>query len=97
MTVFILSMIIIELINNYKEAYDYYDRNNEEKLNQLLKENLIIRNNYKDILNKYNFDLAKEEIESNNLEEIYFKIKVVYLLYPLVKDGGGTLTEIINI
>ena len=86
LTVFILSMIIIELINNYKEAYDYYDRNNEEKLNQLLKENLIIRNNYKDILNKYNFDLAKEEIESNNLEEIYFKIIISLIVEEKLKN-----------
>ena len=73
LTNFILSMIIIELINNYKEAEDFYDVKYENKLNEICEENLKIRNSY-DALNKYNFDLNIKEIESNNLEEIYSQI-----------------------
>ena len=71
---FILSMIVIELVNNYKQAEDFYDDNRyENKLKEIYEENVKIRNSYNS-LNKYNFDLNIKEIESNNLEEIYSQI-----------------------
>ena len=81
LTNFILSMIVIELINNYKEAEEFYDFKFENQLNEIYEENLKIKNSYH-ALNQYNFDLNIKEIESNNLEDIYSKI-----ILSLIQEG----------
>ena len=95
LTIFMLSMIIIQLIDNYKQAVDYYDSSYEEKLNQMNEENLKIRNNYKNILNKYNFDLNIKEIKSSNLEEIYSKIIISLIVEEKIKNYEYS-TDILN-
>ena len=78
LTNFILSMIVIELINNYKEAEDFHDVKFDNKLNEIYEENIKIRNGY-NALNKYNFMLNIKDIESNNLEEIFSQI-IIFLI-----------------
>ena len=72
---FILSMIIIELINKYKESENFYDIKFENKLNDIFEENINIRDNY-NALNKYNFYLNIKYIKSNNIEFIYSQIVI---------------------
>ena len=84
LTMFILSMIIIELITNYKNADDYYDCNCEEKLNKIYKENETIRNKYN--LKEYNLDINKKDIESNNLEEIYSQIIISLIIKEKIQN-----------
>ena len=64
---FILSMIIMELINNYNTSEAYYDERYENELREIYKENEKIKDE-KNLLKKYNldFNLTSQEIKSNN-------------------------------
>ena len=77
----ILSMIVIELINNYREADDYYDSRFDTQLNQIYEENEKIKSDF-NFLNDYNIKISEKEIEKNNIEGIYLTI-----ISSLIKDG----------
>ena len=47
-------MIIIELIDNYRNAQDFYEEIYEDKLKIMYEENKIIRDNFIDSYNIYN-------------------------------------------
>ena len=85
---FILSMIIMELINNYKTSDDYYDEKYENELNEIYEENKKIRDE-KNLLKQYNFDfdLSNEEIKHTNLEAIYAKIIISLLKEEKLEDN----------
>ena len=82
---FILSIIVIELINNFKSSDIFCDNNNEKKLNNIYIENEKIKNDFIN-LNKNNFNLNKNEVESNDLEEIYLKIIISLIKDERLKD-----------
>ena len=90
LTCFILSMIIIELIDNYRNAEDFYEEIHEDKLRKMYEENKKIRDNF--INSNNNFDLNKKEVTLNNIEEIYSKILISLITkekfknYELSKD-----------
>ena len=75
LTCFILSMIILELIDNYKNSEDFYEDIHENKLNAIYEENKQIRDNFINTNNNY-YDLNKNQITSNNIEAIYSKIVI---------------------
>ena len=79
----ILSLIIIELINNYRNADDFYDTKYEKQLELLEKENETIKNN-DTIIIKYN--LNHEDIKYNNIEEIYIQIIISLIKEEKLKD-----------
>ena len=77
----ILSMIVIELINNYREADDYYDSRFDTQLKQIYEENEKIKSDL-NFLNDYNIKISEKEIEKNNIEGIYLTI-----ISSLIKNG----------
>ena len=85
---FILSMIIMELINNYNTSEDYYDERYENELHEIYEENEKIRDE-KNLLKKYNldFNLTRQEIKRNNLEAIYAKIIISLLKEEKLEDN----------
>ena len=76
-------MIVLELINNYREADDYYDSSYEAKLGEIYEENKKekIRSGFY-FFNEYNIELNNREIENNNIEKIYLTI-----IISLIKKG----------
>ena len=88
---FILSMIIIELINNYILSDEYYDETYKSELDSIHKENEKIKNDYL-LSNKNNFNLEKNEIKNNDLEYIYSKI-----IISLIKEEKLVDNEFVDI
>ncbi len=70
---FILSTIVMELIDNYNLSDEFYDETYKNELDSIYEENNKIKNNYY-LLHKNNFNLNENEIKNNNIEEIYSKI-----------------------
>ena len=95
---FILSIIVIELINNYKQAEDFIDNKYENKLNEIYEENLKIRNNY-NALNKYSFYLNIKDIESYNLEDIYSQIIISLIKEEKLEnyEYSNNIFELLNL
>ena len=83
-TSFILSMIIIQLISNFKETDDY-DKSNEEQINQIEKENIKIRNRF-NFLGELNMNINEALIKDNNIEEIYLNIIISLLEKEKLED-----------
>ena len=71
-TSFILSMIIIQLIINYRQI-DNYDESNEEQLKKIEEENIKIRSRFK-FSGELNMNINEKLIKDNNIEEIYLYI-----------------------
>ena len=95
LTIFILSMIIMELIKNYKSCDEFYDESCENQLEAIYEENKIIRNDY--LANNDNFDLKNQEIESNNLEEIYSKIIISLIRKERIKNYEYTKNILVQL
>ena len=74
LTIFVFSMIIMELIKNYRESDVYDEENEEEIVNKLYEENKKIRDGVKDVLNNLNLKLTEEYLEDNMISEIYIEI-----------------------
>ena len=70
----ILSKIIIELANDYKETFDYFNNEDEKKYNKIINDNLNIIQNYNNLIKELDIIWTKEDICSKNLEEIYILI-----------------------
>ena len=83
-TSFILSMIIIQLISNFKET-DNYDKSNEEQLKIIEKENIKIRNCF-NFSGELNMNINEKLIEDNNIEEIYLNIIISLLEKEKLED-----------
>ena len=85
---FILSMIIMELINNYNNSDEYYDESYEGELHEIYEENKQIKNGT-NLLKKYNYDfnLTNEEIQYNNIEVIYAKIIISLFKEEKLEDN----------
>ena len=74
LTSFILSMIILELIDNYRNAEDFYEEIYEDSLKNIYEDNKNIRDNFIDSNNYFN--LNKKEVTLNSIEEIYSNILI---------------------
>ena len=76
LTNFILAIIIIELVNNYKstELYDEYNEQENEILNQICEENQNIKFKVTDELKRMNLKISQDCIEDNMISEIYIDI-----------------------
>lgn len=83
-TSFILSMVIIQLISNFKET-DNYDKSNEEQLKIIEKENIKIRNCF-NFSGELNMNINEKLIEDNNIEEIYLNIIISLLEKEKLED-----------
>ena len=73
LTALIISMLIIDLIKNYRGASISYDDNNEKDLNQINDENIKIRDSF-NFKNELNIKLNTKPIKSNNVEELYLNL-----------------------
>ena len=73
----LLSKIVIELIDNYKEADIYYNEEYEKELNEMFEENKKVSDI--NIINRNELKLIKKAIELNNIEEIYYNIIIILL------------------
>ena len=71
-TSFILSMMINQLISNFKET-DYYNETNIKQLSQIEEENFKIRISF-NFSDELNMNINEELIKDNNIEEIYLNI-----------------------
>ena len=67
----IMSKIIIELTNNYKEINDCYGDKNEEELNKIIEKNETIIKNY---IECFESDLPINKFLQQKIDEIYIKI-----------------------
>ena len=76
---FLLSRIIMELIDNYKGADEFYNYIHEKRINEIYEENKKVMNI--SLLTRFNFNLIKKEVESNALEEIYS-----FIIISLIKE-----------
>ena len=83
-TSFILSMIIIQLINNFKET-DNYNESDEKKLKKIEKDNIKIRNSF-NFPGELNMNINENLIKDNNIEEIYLNIIISLLENEKLED-----------
>ena len=83
-TSFILSMIINQLISNFKET-DYYNESNEKQLKQIEKDNIKISNSF-NFLGELNININEKLIKDNNIEEIYLNIIISLLEKEKLED-----------
>ena len=83
----ILSKIIIELIEYYKNLDDYYPEKEEKELNQIKEENDNIIKENNNYIKQIGLDLTK------SIDEIYIKI-IIFLIYP---NNSKNYNEIYNI
>ena len=74
LTIFVFSIIILQLIDNYKETIMYEEKKDDEVLDALYEENNRIKNESKNILKRMNLNISDENIEENMLSEIYVEI-----------------------
>ena len=81
----ILSKIILDMINAYKEFEHYNEDNDETQLNN-------IENKSKNIID-VNIKKIKPEFESKNIEEFYIKI-IKYLLTNTSEDFSSILEQL---
>ena len=83
-TSFVLSMIIIQLINNFKET-DNYNESDEKQLKQIEKDNIKIRNSF-NFPSELNMNINEKLIKDNNIEEIYLNIILSLLENEKLED-----------
>ena len=97
LTNFILAMIIIELINNFKgtELYDEENDSVNESLNQIYEENINIRDDAKNELSRMNLKINEEYIEENMISEIYIEI-IKSLIENKKLDNYEHCSDILN-
>ena len=74
LTIFVFTIIILQLIANYKDTDMYEQENDDEALDELCEENKKIKNESKSILKSMNLNISDENIENNMLSEIYVEI-----------------------
>ena len=91
---FILSLIIIELIDNYKSIEEFYDKDNEEQLKKIYeKTNNIINNFFNE--NELNLELKKNKIKNKNIDVIYSEILISLIKNEKIQDYEYTV-DILN-
>ena len=73
LTTLIISMLIIDLIKNYRGASVVYDDSYEKDLSQINDENIKIRDSF-NFKKELNIELNKKQIKSNNVEELYLNL-----------------------
>ena len=73
LTIFILSLVLIQLIDNYKLTDTYCDEENStlDKINEQCEK---IKNDFKKKLKEMNLNISDIYIDKNSLEEIYIEI-----------------------
>ena len=87
LTCFILTMIIIELIDNFRNSEDFYEEIYEDELKAIYEENKKIRDNFINSNEKYyDLNLNKNQVKINNIEEIYSKIVISLITKEKLKD-----------
>ena len=69
----LLSIIIIELINNYKQA-DNYEEEEKEKLDEINNNNENIINKNKKIITDNDFNMEIENIRNKKIDKIFIEI-----------------------
>ena len=78
LTALIISMLIIDLIKNYRGASMNYDDIYEKDLNQINDENVKLRDNF-NFKNEYNIKVDTKPIKSNNIEELYLNLIIALI------------------
>lgn len=83
---FLLSMIILQLIDNYNNDEDFRQKENDERIRIIHEENMEIKKNKNsmNIIKEYN--LKKCDVESNNVEEIYAQIIISLIKEERLKE-----------
>ena len=74
LTIFVFTIIILQLIANYKDTDMYEQEKDDEDLDKLCEENKKIKNESKSILKSMNLNISDENVENNMLSEIYVEI-----------------------
>ena len=73
LTIFILSLILIQLINNYKST-DVCSCEEDSFLDKVYEECKNIKNDHENIFKNMNLNISDKNVEENSLEEIYIEI-----------------------
>ena len=70
----LLSKIILDIINNYKNSNEYNENTEEQKLNKIEKNNNKLIEDNINIFNELNVDLNLKNIMTKNIDIIYIEI-----------------------
>jgi len=85
LTALIISMLIIDLIKNYRGASINYDDIYEKDLSRINDENIKIRDGFK-FKNEFNIKLNTKAIKSNNVEELYLNLIISLIENEKIND-----------
>ena len=91
----IISKIIIDLINYYKQTDDYNEENDDEILDRIENENEDIINKNINIFNEIGLNKTKEDINNKKVDEIYIQIIIGLIKINKIGDNGY-INKIIN-
>ena len=89
---FVLSMILLQMIDNYKNQDELYEEKNDIELKSIFEQNLKIRKNNK-LIQEYHLD--EKDVEINNIENIYSKIIISLIINDKIVDFEKT-TDILT-
>jgi len=90
LTTLIISMLIIDLIKNFRGSSVNYDDSYEKDLNQINDENKKIRDNF-NFKNELNIKLNTKSIKSNNVEELYLNLIISLIENEKLNDYEFTI------
>ena len=82
----IISKIIIELVNEYKSIYDYFDDENEEKLNLIINMNLSIIKKNINAFKEMDINWTEVEFCSESIDLIYIDIIISLIKQKKLED-----------
>ena len=82
----IMSKIIIELSEDFKETYDFMDNKNENEYDRIIEINLDIIQKNIDIFKSLNINWTKEDILSMKIEQIYTEIIIELIKIKKIED-----------
>ena len=87
---FLLSMIILQLIDNYNNDDNFRQRENDEKIKIIYDENIKIKSdkNSENIIKEYNIN--NWDVELNNIEEIYAQFIISLIKEERLKEYEKT-------
>lgn len=75
----IISKIIIDLLDDFQNSYDYYEEEDDKKIKKIKEDNLnIIKKNIDD-LNYLDINWSEKDIEKNRIDDIYIEIIIALI------------------
>ena len=80
-------MIILQMIDNYKNQDELYEEKNDIELESIFEQNLKIRENNK-LIQEYHLD--EKDVKLNNIENIYSKIIISLIINDKIVDFEKT-------